>query len=180
MKVINTELEGVLIIEPNMFFDNRGYFCETYNKTILNIIGQEFEFVQDNESCSKLNVIRGLHFQNPPFEQGKLVRVTHGKVLDIVVDLRKKSKTFAKHISVELSATNNRQLWIPPGFAHGFVSLEDETKLVYKCTKYYNKESEATILWNDRGLNIDWIVNKPIISEKDTMAQTFSDFVSPF
>jgi dTDP-4-dehydrorhamnose 3,5-epimerase len=178
MKINNTELEGVLIIETERYFDNRGYFCETYNTFLLQTIGHEF--VQDNESCSKLHVVRGLHFQKPPHEQGKLVRVVTGRVLDVVLDLRKKSNNFAKHICVELSAENNKQLWIPPGFAHGFLALEDDTKLVYKCTQYYNKESEATILWNDKDLKIDWTIQNPIVSEKDSIAPAFSDFVSPF
>jgi len=178
MKINNTELEGVLIIETERYFDNRGYFCETYNTFLLQAIGHGF--VQDNESCSKLHVVRGLHFQKPPHEQGKLVRVVTGRVLDVVLDLRKKSNTFAKHICVELSAENNKQLWIPPGFAHGFLALEDDTKLVYKCTQYYNKEAEATILWNDKDLKIDWTIQNPIVSEKDSIAPAFSDFVSPF
>jgi dTDP-4-dehydrorhamnose 3,5-epimerase len=125
-------------------------------------------------------VVRGLHFQNPPFAQGKLVRVPYGKVVDVVVDIRKNSPTYGKHFSIELSDNNGLQLWIPEGFAHGFVSLADNTILSYKCTNYYNKESEGSILWNDTNLSINWHIDSPIISEKDQIASEFYNYISQF
>ena len=142
--------------------------------------GLTIDFVQDNESISKKNVLRGLHFQIPPFAQGKLVRVVSGSVLDVAVDLRKGSPTYGKHEIVELSADNKRQFWIPPGFAHGFLSLEENTVFNYKCSNYYSPVSERTIKWNDPDLNIDWQINEPIVSEKDQNGLDFVNFVSQF
>lgn len=176
---INTEIEGVKIFEPRIFSDNRGYFFESFNqKSFQEAIGDKIEFVQDNESVSKKGVIRGLHFQIPPFAQGKLVRVNKGSVIDVAVDLRKSSSTYGKFVAVELSAENKRQLWIPAGFAHGFSSLEDETQFLYKCTNYYSPESEATLLYSD--FQIDWKVENPIVSDKDRIGESFANFITPF
>jgi len=179
MIIEKTFIKDLLIISPRVYVDNRGYFLESYNKndlaSIINV-----DFVQDNESKSQKNVLRGLHFQKPPHAQGKLVRVITGSVLDIAVDLRKNSMTYGKHFKHVLSAENKNQLYIPEGFAHGFLVLEDETIFSYKCTKYYNKESEDSLLWNDTTLNINWEIENPIISEKDKNAEIFSNFTSPF
>lgn len=160
-------IAGLVLITPNIFNDTRGYFFESYNKEVFlkNGIGMEFE--QDNQSLSSKNALRGLHFQNPPYEQGKLVRVISGSVKDVVVDIRKNSPTYRKHFSIVLSATENKMLWIPPGFAHGFLTLEDNTIFSYKCTKVYNKESESGIIFNDESLGINWDITNPVISDKD-------------
>ncbi len=181
MKVTETPISNLLIVDPQVFEDDRGYFFESFNeRKFSEILGMDIKFVQDNESFSSAGVVRGLHFQNPPFAQGKLVRVIHGSALDVVVDIRKKSETYGKHYSVELSSTNKRMLWIPPGFAHGFLSKENDTIFSYKCTDFYNPESEASILWNDPDLNINWEVDDPIVSNKDNNAPRFSTFVSQF
>lgn len=163
MELIKNEIDGLLIIKPKIFEDDRGYFYETYNNTFL----ENISFVQDNESKSCKNVIRGMHFQIPPYEQGKLVRVIKGSVLDVAVDIRKESPTYKQWKSVVLSEWNKLMFWIPPGFAHGFRALEDDTIFFYKCTNYYNKESERSFIWNDPDINIDWFISEPIISEKD-------------
>ena len=175
------EIEGIAIFETDVFHDDRGYFMEYFNENNFNqnVLGN-FSFKQDNISCSKKNVLRGLHFQAPPFEQGKLIQVLKGKVLDVVVDVRKKSKTFGKHLKIELSSKNHKKLWIPPGFAHGFLSLEEDTILSYKCTNYYSKNHEMDLLWNDENLNIDWGIKNPIVSKKDKIATRFENFNSPF
>lgn len=180
MEIVKYDIEGPLLIKPRIFKDERGYFFESYNETSYVNSGLSFKFVQDNESCSSKNVLRGLHFQNPPFAQGKLVRVIKGSVIDIAVDIRKESPTYGKHIKVELSEENKYQFWIPPGFAHGFLSLSDETIFTYKCTNVYNKESEGGIIWNDPDLNIDWGTNKPLVSEKDLILTSFNDLNSKF
>jgi dTDP-4-dehydrorhamnose 3,5-epimerase len=172
MKVAKTEIEGLLIIELDVFGDDRGFFVETYNKERYIKNGIDVEFVQDNLSKSVKGVLRGLHFQKPPFAQGKLVQVISGSVLDVAVDIRRGSETFGEWVSVELSEKNKKQFWIPEGFAHGFVALEDDTIFSYKCTNLYNKESEGAIMWNDNDLDIDWQlekygINEPIISDKD-------------
>lgn len=175
------EIEGIVIFETHVFHDERGYFMEFYNeKKFKKNILENLSFKQDNISCSKKNVLRGMHFQLPPFEQGKLVQVIKGKALDVVVDLRKGSKTFGEHLRIELSGNNKKKLWIPPGFAHGFLSLENDTILSYKCTNYYSKDHEMDLLWNDENLNIDWGIENPIISEKDKVATKFENFNSPF
>ena len=170
MEVIKTALEGVVIIEPRVFKDSRGYFFESFSQ-------REFEekvcrtvFVQDNESRSVAGVVRGLHFQKPPYTQAKLVRVIHGAVLDVAVDIRKGSPTFGKHVAVELTADNHRQLFVPRGFAHGFAVLSDEAVFQYKCDNYYAPQSEGAIAWNDPALGIDWRVPESdrILSEKDS------------
>lgn len=181
MNIIRPEIEGLLILTPRVFEDERGAFMESFNKQKFNeAVGKEVNFVQDNQSVSKKGVLRGLHFQSPPFAQGKLVRVIKGAVIDIAVDIRKNSPTYGDYVAVELTADNNEQFWIPEGFAHGFVALEEETTFLYKCTNYYAPQSEGTLLWNDPTLNIDWGISDPIISEKDAIGQEFSNFVSDF
>ena len=175
------DIEGVVLISNTVFVDDRGLFFESFNhERFEEIIQNKITFVQDNVSISKKNVVRGLHFQKPPFGQGKLVQVLKGKVIDVAVDLRTNSKTYGKHLSVELSDENNNVLWVPEGFAHGFVALEDDTIFSYKCTNYYNGSSEGSIKWNDPNLNIDWKVDSPILSEKDELSESFSKFTSPF
>ncbi len=175
MQVIPTEFEGLYIIQPKCFEDERGYFFESYNENEFKKAGLHLNFVQDNQSLSQKGVLRGLHFQNPPFAQGKLVRVIKGAVLDIVVDIRKKSPTFGKHFALELNEQNKTMLYIPEGFAHGFLTLQDNTIFFYKCTNFYNKASEDCILWNDPALNIDWGVSNPLVSEKDSLAKPLSE-----
>ena len=149
MEIIKTELEGLLIIRPDVFEDERGYFFESYNQEKFHKAGIDLKFVQDNESKSKKGVVRGLHLQSPPFEQGKLVRVMRGSVLDVAVDIRRNSPTYGKWAAIELSGKKKWMYWIPPGFAHGFATLEDETIFFYKCTNVYNKDAERSFLWND-------------------------------
>ncbi len=180
MKFTRTPIEGLLIIEPKVFEDDRGCFFESWNKEVFAKHGFNLDFVQDNQSCSVKNVLRGLHFQIPPYEQGKLTRVVSGSVLDVAVDLRKNSPAYGKHYKVLLDASEKKMFWIPTGFAHGFLALEDNTVFLYKCTKKYHKDSERTILWNDTKLNIDWGIKHPIVSPKDIKASLFKDFVSPF
>lgn len=181
MVVEQTEIKGLLVMTPRVFPDDRGSFFESFNQQLFeNAVGREVTFVQDNESVSQKGVLRGLHFQVPPKGQGKLVRVIHGSVLDVAVDLRSDSPTFKQHIKILLSAENKRQLWIPPGFAHGFLSLEEETVFAYKCTEYYSPQHERTILWNDPILDIDWKIRNPIVSPKDSDSTYFSTFNSPF
>ena len=179
MIIEKTFIKDLIVITPKIFTDTRGYFIESYNKKELKQY-ITVDFIQDNESLSQKGVLRGLHFQKPPYAQNKLVRVIAGSVLDVVVDLRKNSTTFGQHFKQLLSAENKKQLYVPTGFAHGFLVLEANTIFSYKCSSYYNKESEGAILWNDRTLNINWNVNQPIISEKDKIAENFTNFVSPF
>ena len=180
MEIIKTPLEGLLVIKPRIFGDDRGYFFESWSKKSFSEAGLDLNFVQDNQSLSSKGVLRGLHFQNPPYSQGKLVRVIKGAVLDIAVDIRKDSPTYGQHFSVELSEKNKTIVWIPPGFAHGFTTLKDNTIFTYKCTGVYNKESEGTLIWNDKDLNINWEVNDPLVSEKDLVADNFNNFESKF
>lgn len=180
MEIVSTGISDLYIVKPTVFEDNRGYFFESYNKEVFLRNGIDQNFVQDNESKSSVGVLRGLHFQKPPYAQGKLVRVMHGAVLDVAVDLRKNSPTYGKWASVELNHNNKWMYWVPPGFAHGFVTLEENTVFFYKCTNVYNKESEGSIRWNDPDLNIDWRIKDPILSEKDKISPLFRDFVSPF
>ncbi len=169
MKVIKTDIEGVLIIEPVVFEDERGYFFESYNKEDLKKQGVDYDFIQDNQSKSCYGTIRGIHFQKGEYAQAKLVRVLEGKVLDVAVDLRKNSKTFGKYVSVELSAENRRQLMIPHGFGHGFSVLSETAVFAYKCDNVYNKASEGGLRFDDPSLGIDWKIdlNKAVLSEKD-------------
>jgi len=180
MEIINTDIEGVLIFKPSVYEDARGYFYESYNQQKL--AGQGFynSFVQDNESLSKRGVLRGLHFQLPPFAQGKLVRVVKGSVFDVAVDLRKDSPTYGKWTGLELTGSNKLMFWVPEGFAHGFQSMEDETIFSYKCTNFYDKASESSILWNDPDLGITWPIRDAILAEKDLQADSFRNFKSPF
>ncbi len=180
MKFEKTPIEGLFIIKPEVYEDQRGYFFESWNKEVFAQHGFNWDFVQDNQSFSAKNVLRGLHFQIPPYEQGKLTRVVNGSVLDVAVDLIKNSKTYGKHYKIVLNASEKKMFWIPPGFAHGFLALEDNSIFLYKCTKQYNKESERTILWNCRALNIDWGIKNPIVSPKDSKAPLFEEFESPF
>jgi dTDP-4-dehydrorhamnose 3,5-epimerase len=180
MNFIKTEIEGLIIVEPKVFRDDRGYFFEAFNKNVFENFGIVEQFVQDNQSLSQKGVLRGLHFQKPPFAQAKLVSVIKGAVLDVVVDIRKSSKTYGKYFSFELTEHNKTMLFIPEGFAHGFACLENDTIFSYKCSNVYNKDSEDAILWNDSDLNIDWLIKNPILSEKDLNAKTFKDFNSPF
>ena len=169
MNIIETEIQGVYIIEPKVFGDSRGYFFESYSRREFEAKVGPVEFVQDNESKSCYGVVRGLHFQKPPHAQAKLVRVVKGKVLDVAVDLRKDSPTYGRHVSVELSEHNHRQVFIPKGFAHGFSVLSEEAVFQYKCDDYYAPETECAIAWNDPELNIDWRIpaDQVILSEKD-------------
>jgi dTDP-4-dehydrorhamnose 3,5-epimerase len=158
----------------------KGYFFESYNEGVFKQHGIDADFIQDNQSLSNSGVLRGLHFQAPPFAQGKLVRVINGAVLDIAVDIRKKSPTYGQHVSIKLTEENKTMFYIPPGFAHGFLTLRDKTIFSYKCTNLYNKASEGTVLWNDRDLHINWDIQNPILSEKDIMGTPFKEFNSPF
>ena len=182
MNIIETKIKGLLIIEPRVFGDDRGWFMESFNQ-------QNFEkaladrgldiphFVQDNHSCSQKGVLRGLHYQLDPYAQGKLVRVVQGRAWDVAVDIREGSPTFGQWVGLELTGDNHKQFWIPAGFAHGFVALEDDTQFLYKATNYYNQASERAIVWNDEDLAIDWQVSgltEILVSEKDKEANQFS------
>ncbi len=182
MKIKETSIEGLLIIEPRVFNDGRGYFYESYNKRIFAEAGVAADFVQDNQSFSHKGAVRGLHGQADPFAQGKLVRVINGRVLDVAVDIRKGSPTYGKHVSVELSSDNKLLLWIPAGFLHGFATLEDNTIFTYKVNNYYDKASEIGVLWNDVNLNIDWGIapGDVLLSPKDELLPGFKEFDSPF
>ena len=180
MKINKTFIENLLIIEPQLFKDDRGFFYESYNKNnldkVINIV-----FVQDNESKSDKGVIRGLHFQAPPFEQTKLVRCVSGNILDVAVDLRTNSKTYGKSFSIELSSENNKQLFIPKGFAHGFQVLSETAIVNYKVDNFYNPTSDSGIIWNDKDLSINWNLDlKPILSVKDLTLISFKELKSPF
>ena len=178
MKINKTFIEDLLIIEPQLFKDDRGFFYESYNKNNLDI---NIVFVQDNESKSYKGLIRGLHFQAPPFEQAKLVRCVSGNILDVALDLRTNSKTYGKSFSIELSSKNNKQLFIPKGFAHGFQVLSETAIVNYKVDNFYNSESESGIIWNDKDLSIDWNYDiKPILSEKDLNLDLFKNLKSLF
>ena len=180
MDVTTTNIEGLLIIKPRVFGDERGYFFESFREDIMKSNGVTSKFVQDNQSMSSKGILRGSHFQKDPFAQGKLVRVIKGSVLDVAVDIRKKSPTYGQHFLIELNEENKTMFYIPPGFAHGFLTLEDDTLFSYKCTNYYNKESEGAIRLNSKSLNVDWGIVNPILSSKDATAPTFDEFQSPF
>ena len=178
MTVIKTDIDGVIIIEPTIHGDERGYFFESYNRQRFEQeAGISIEFVQDNESKSRRGVLRGLHYQRQPYAQSKLVRVVKGRVLDVAVDIRRDSDTFGRHVAVELSEDNHRQLFIPKGFAHGYVVLSDEAIFQYKCDEYYHPEAEGGIAWNDPKIGIDWGIapNEVILSEKDKAHKNLSD-----
>ena len=182
MKFTKTNIEGLVIIEPIVFGDERGYFLETYNEKQFEEFIGKISFVQDNESKSAKGVLRGLHFQKPPFDQAKLVRCIEGEVLDIAVDIRKNSKTYGKHVAVLLSGVNKRQLFVPRGFAHGFLVLSDTATFAYKVDNTYAPEFDAGIRWNDKELNIKWGMedSEVIISAKDAELPFFLEFKSPF
>jgi dTDP-4-dehydrorhamnose 3,5-epimerase len=178
MNFIRTCISDVVVCEPKVFSDERGYFLESFNQEHLeNFIGRKISFCQDNESKSSYGVLRGLHFQKPPHTQSKLVRVIAGSVLDVVVDLREYSETFGKSVCVELSSENKKQLFIPRGFAHGFIVLEDNTIFAYKVDNYYNKDSEGGLIYNDNKLKIDWLVetNQMVLSDKDKINPELMD-----
>ena len=177
MKITKTEIEGVVIIEPRIFEDARGYFFESFSEREFAEQVFDCHFVQDNEALSSYGVVRGLHFQLPPHSQSKLVRVVKGRILDIAVDIRKGSPTFGKHVAVELSAENHRQIFIPRGFAHGYSVLSEEAVVEYKCDNYYAPDSEGAIAWNDADLAIDWQIpaEKVILSEKDKQHPTLAE-----
>ncbi len=180
MEIEHTFIKDLLVLKPKVFKDGRGYFLESWNEKKFAECGITSQFVQDNQSLSQKGVLRGLHFQNPPFAQAKLVRVINGSVLDIAVDIRKNSPTYGKYFSIVLSAENKTMFFIPEGFAHGFLTLEDNTIFAYKCAGYYNKDSEDALLWNDPDLNIDWGEKNPSLSEKDIAAKSFKTFESKF
>ena len=188
MNVIETKIEGLLILEPRVFSDDRGWFMESFNQKAFEQILKERnldipQFVQDNHSCSQTNTLRGLHFQKAPYAQGKLVRVVQGKAWDVAVDIRPESKTYGQWVGVELSGENSKQFWIPEGFAHGFIALEDNTHFLYKTTNYYNKESEGAIIWSDLDLKIDWPIidlESVLVSKKDANADLFNQLAMSF
>jgi dTDP-4-dehydrorhamnose 3,5-epimerase len=177
MPFLATPLKDLLIFEPKVFEDSRGYFFESYNEKVFAADGVTMHWVQDNQSSSSYGVIRGLHYQLNPYAQVKLVRVLFGKILDVVVDIRKKSPTYGKHFAIELTAENKKQLFIPAGFAHGFSVLSEKAEVLYKCNSFYNKESEAGIIYNDPALAIDWQIEpgKEIVSEKDIALPRLAD-----
>ena len=180
MEIIPTEIPDVCIIKPKVFADDRGYFFESYNREKFLASALDLNFIQDNESRSMKGVLRGLHFQQQPYAQGKLVRVMRGAVLDVAVDIRKKSPTYGKWVSIVLTGDNKYMYWIPEGFAHGFLTLEDDTVFFYKCTNVYNKASEGSIRWNDPDLNINWGIENPILSDKDKISPFFKDLKTSF
>ncbi|WP_202304572.1 dTDP-4-dehydrorhamnose 3,5-epimerase [Dryocola clanedunensis] len=177
MNITKTTIKDLLIIEPDVYHDERGFFLESFNQKKFNqIIGENVKFVQDNHSKSKKGVLRGMHFQAYPYSQGKLVQCIHGEVFDVAVDLREKSPTFAKWFGINLSAENKRQLWIPEGFAHGFLVLSESADFIYKTTNYYNAKSERSLKWNDKTTGIVWPhINSLVISEKDLLAKKLED-----
>jgi len=180
MTIESLSLSGVLLIHPDVFVDARGKFFESFSHRQFEEAGLPTNFVQDNQSVSEKGTFRGLHLQAPPFGQGKLVRVTHGVAIDVVVDVRKASPTFGKHLLVKLSAQNDDMLWVPEGFAHGFLALRKDTVFQYKCTGYYNKEAEVGLLYTDSALDIELPVEPTNVSEKDLTLPTLAKFVSPY
>jgi len=182
MKFTETPIAGLLIVEPTVFGDNRGYFFESFSERQFIDAGIYGPFVQDNQSLSHKGALRGLHAQQAPYAQGKLVRVIKGSVMDVVVDIRSSSATYGQTFSISLTGENHKQLWIPEGFLHGFVTLEDDTIFSYKVTKYYDKASEIGVIWNDPDLAIDWQIDleQVLLSEKDQALPGFKDFNSPF
>lgn len=180
MELIETGFKGLLLIRPRVFKDDRGYFFESFNADKFRSLGVDLEFKQDNQSLSNRGILRGMHFQSPPHAQGKLVRVIKGAVQDVVIDIRKNSPDYGKHYEVELNEDNFLMLYIPPGFAHGFATLKDNTIFSYKCTDTYHPETEGGLAWDDREFGINWMIKDPILSAKDKEYQPFSLFVSPF
>jgi len=182
MKIISTEFRGLYVLEPTVFEDHRGYFMESYNHKLLQKNSIDYQFVQDNQSKSTYGVLRGLHFQNPPHAQTKLIRAISGTILDVVVDIRKSSPTYGKHFSIVLSAENRKQLLVPKGFAHGFSVLSETAEILYKCDAFYNKASEGGLRFDDPSFNIDWKVPHAnvLLSEKDKVYNSFATFKSDF
>lgn len=184
MNLVETPIKDLFVIEPKIWKDARGYFYESFSAKFFTDHNINANFVQDNQSSSQKGTLRGLHAQAPPFAQGKLVRVIKGSVIDIAVDIRKESATYGQHFNIELSAENHKQLWVPPGFLHGFLTLEDDTIFTYKVTNYYDKNSEIGVVWNDPTLNINWNeqLNKSelLLSDKDLVLPNFNSFISPF
>ena len=177
MKFIPQVIPDIILIEPTLHGDDRGYFSETFRQDLFNkAIGRDINFIQDNESKSPQGVLRGLHYQVPPFSQSKLLRVIEGSVLDVVVDIRKSSPTFGQHLAIELSVDNKYQLFVPKGFAHGFLGLDNENIVLYSCSNYRSPKYEKIIKWNDKDLKIKWGIKKPILSKRDQNAQSFADF----
>ena len=177
---IDTAIEGLVILEPDVFGDHRGYFKETYSEAAFKAIGLGMHFMQDNLSFSSRGILRGLHFQADPFAQGKLVSVVEGEVLDVAVDIRIGSPTYGQHVAVHLSGSNHRMFYVPPGFAHGFQVVSETCYFAYKCTNLYDRPSEGGLMWNDPALGIHWPVADPVISEKDKYYAPFGEFKSPF
>ncbi|MFK8038281.1 MAG: dTDP-4-dehydrorhamnose 3,5-epimerase [Crocinitomicaceae bacterium] len=181
MEIEKFDINDVILFKPRVFTDDRGYFFEAFNqKTFNECVGYEVDFVQDNQSQSQKGTVRGLHFQSPPFEQGKLVSVVKGAVIDFLVDIRTNSLTYGDSMKVHLSENDFSFLWIPPGFAHGFCTLEDNTIFQYKCSNFYNKDSEGDLKWDDSKFGFGNLIKDPIVSEKDKKAQAFTSFNSPF
>jgi len=181
MEVVQEPIPGLFVLKPKVFGDHRGYFFESFNEDFWsNLLGRTPRFVQDNQSLSSAGVLRGLHFQKPPMAQSKLVRVTSGAVFDVAVDLRKNSPTYGKWFGEVLSDENHLQMFIPAGFAHGFLTLKDNTLFQYKCEQFYAPETEGAIRWDDPSIGIDWGIKDPQLSEKDKVAPLFNEFKSPF
>lgn len=180
MEVIETKLKGVLVLQPKVFEDARGYFFESYNRNLFLKAGLDLNFVQDNQSLSQKGVLRGLHFQNNPHAQGKLVRVITGAVFDVAVDIRKSSPTYGQWFGMELTEENKTMMYIPEGFAHGFATLKDNTIFSYKCTNFYNKASEDCLLWNDPDIGITWNIENPLLSDKDLQGKRIKNFETLF
>lgn len=184
MNIIETPIKDLFVFEPKIWKDSRGYFYESFSQRAFDQANIDVKFVQDNQSFSQRGTLRGLHAQAYPFTQGKLVRVIQGKVVDVAVDIRKDSPTYGQHFAVELSGENHKQLWVPPGFLHGFLTLEDNTIFTYKVTNYYDKDSEIGVMWNDSTLNIDWAAyldpSEFLLSDKDLVLSDFSSLKSPF
>ncbi|PHX92392.1 MAG: dTDP-4-dehydrorhamnose 3,5-epimerase [Flavobacteriales bacterium] len=177
---ISELLPNLLLIKPTIFEDHRGHFFENFREDVLSQFGVKDAFIQDNQSLSHRGILRGLHFQSNPYAQGKLVRVITGAVLDVALDIRRDSLTYGQFVAIELSAANKLMLFIPPGFAHGFATLQNDTIFTYKCSQYYHPLSEGGVLWNSPSLAIPWQLENPILSDKDSQLPDFSDFVSPF
>ena len=182
MKIEQTHLTDVLVITPSYFEDSRGFFSETWNRQVLSDEGIEVDFVQDNHSLSvETGTLRGLHYQAPPHAQDKLVRCIAGTIWDVAVDVRTESLTFGQHVGVEISAQNRKQILVPKGFLHGFITLEDDVEVMYKCSDYYSPKADGSVLWSSATLGIEWPVNgPPVLSAKDAAALDFSDWQSPF
>lgn len=180
MKIRKTKIDGLILFEPTVFEDERGYFFENFRQEFLEESGVDLNFVQENESMSNMGSLRGLHLQAPPYAQDKLIRVVRGAILDVAVDVRKQSPTYGSHIALELNEKNKHSFLVPKGFAHGFYCLEDNTIVQYKCSAYYNKASEIGIIWNDPDIGINWPQGDHILSEKDIILPSFGEFKSPF